>query len=101
RDGIKPPLPRYPARCVADPEKLGARANRGDMLIAPAAVFETQARDGRDAVLIEPDALGLGAISAEVLGIGHFYPRHQIDDDPNLLALGCIGGWEADAEQET
>src|SRR5438477_10213 len=55
---------RYTECFIADTQHFGARADWRDMLEAPSAVFQPQARDS-GAVQVEPDALGLRAIAAK------------------------------------
>src|SRR5262245_3218664 len=91
---------RYTWRFIADAKHFGARADRRNMLVAPSAIFQPQARNS-GAVQVEPDALRLRAIATKALGVRHFYRRDQIDDHANLLALGRVGGSEPNTKHET
>src|SRR5262245_1122968 len=90
---------RYTWCFIADAQHFGARTDRRNMLVAPSAIFQPQARNS-GAVQVEPDALGLGAIAAKTLGVRHLYRRDEIDDHANLLALGRVGGSKPNTKQQ-
>jgi hypothetical protein len=91
---------RYTWGLIADAQHFGTRSDRSNMFVAPSAVFQPQARNS-SSIQVEPDALGSCAIAAKALGVRHFYRRDEIDDHPNLLALGRMGGRQPNTKQET
>src|SRR5580704_6149934 len=91
---------RYSGCLIADAKHFGSRSYRGDVLVAPNAILIPQARDGRRALALEPDALGSRSVAVKVLGVRHFDCRHEVDDNTHLLTLGGLCGRECKTEQQ-
>src|SRR5262245_1646518 len=78
-------------RFIADAQHLRAIAYGRDVLIAPPAVLQSNAAGGCT-LSFEPQALGLCAVSGEVLGKRHLHGSHQVDGLSHVLAFSRLGG---------
>src|SRR5215467_11319397 len=86
-------------RFIADAQHLGTIAHRRDVLIAPTAVLQPNAADGCT-LTFEPHALGLCAVSGEILGKRHLHGSHQVDGLSHVLAFRRLGGSKHGAKKQ-
>src|SRR5215468_8240847 len=86
-------------RFIADAQHLGTIAYGRDVLIAPTSVLQPNAAD-RCTLTFEPHALGLCAVSGEILGKRHLHGSHQVDGLSHVLAFSSVRGSKHGAKKQ-